>query len=119
VDVAASLETITIDAGVDGTTTANGAPCSDPDADTTDSWLVVTCAPTLCGDCNIDGVVNILDALMGAQNAALIIALAGQEFTNCNVIGDLEPLPSAVVDILDALTIAQFAAQLPVTLTCC
>ena len=64
-------------------------------------------------------MVTILDALVAAQNAASLVALSGAAFSNCNVIGLLEPDPGAVVDILDSLTLAQFAAGLPVTLMCC
>jgi len=78
-----------------------------------------TCAPTTCGDCNGDGLVTILDALVAAQHAAGLTMLTGLDFTNCNVIGLVEPDPGAMVDILDALTIAQSAAGLAVTLMCC
>ena len=45
----------------------------------------------------------------------------GASFTSCNVIDAIEPAPGAVVDIIiiDALTLAQAAAGLPVTLVCC
>ena len=71
------------------------------------------------GDCNEDGQVTIVDALFAAQDSAGLIILTGQAFTNCNVIGLTEPDPGALVDILDALTIAQFAAGLPAALACC
>jgi hypothetical protein len=78
-----------------------------------------SCPLTLCGDCNQDGQVTILDALGAAQSSAGIITLGPVQFSNCNVTGLLEPDPSATVDILDALTIAQVAAGLGVSLTCC
>jgi hypothetical protein len=115
----ASLELITIDAGVTGNDTVCMAPVGDIGADTTDSWTVVDCLATVCGDCNGDLTVTILDALTAAQHSAAIIQLSGVEFTNCNVIGVLEPDPLADVSILDALTLAQAAAGLPVSLVCC
>jgi hypothetical protein len=119
VDPAATIETITLDAGFAGTDDVSGAPVNDADSDVTDSWDVVPCAASLCGDCNGDMTLSILDALLAAQHAAAIVTLTGTQFSNCNVIGLLEPAPGAVVDILDALTLAQAAAGLPVTLTCC
>jgi hypothetical protein len=115
----ATVETITIDASFGGLDAVQGTVLIDQGADVTDTWDLATCAVSLCGDCNQDGVVSILDALVGAQHAAGLVVLAGMPFTACNVIGLLEPDPGALVDILDALTIAQSAAGLPATLTCC
>lgn len=80
--------------------------------------LASPAATQVCGDCNGDGVVNILDALTGAQHSAAIVQLTGVDFTNCNVTGLLEPDPGAMVDILDALTLAQSAAGLGSPLMC-
>jgi hypothetical protein len=79
------------------------------------------CPTTLCGDCNRDGTVNIIDALLGAQHAASILMppLSGAGFSNCNVTGPVEPNPSASVNILDALVIAQVAAGLSPPYMCC
>ena len=63
--------------------------------------------------------MTILDALVAAQHAGGLVTLTGVDFTNCNVLGLVEPDPGAVVDILDALRLAQFAAGLPVMLMCC
>jgi hypothetical protein len=115
----ATIEGITIDAGVTGMTTVSAAPVDDADADVTDMWIVVTCNAPNCGDCNGDTMLTILDALLAAQHSAGLTTLMGTAFSNCNVIGALEPDPGATVTILDALTLAQAAAGLPVTLTCC
>jgi hypothetical protein len=119
VALAATTELVTIDAGVTGTTNPGAAPVADPGADVTDAWDVVPCTAPTCGDCSGDLVVTIVDALIAAQHSAALITLTGIDFSNCNVIGVLEPDPIAVVDIIDALTLAQFAAGLPVTLMCC
>ena len=76
-------------------------------------------ASTSCGDCNLDGVINILDALVAAQIAASLVGPSPQQFDWCNVSGAIYPDPAAIVNILDALLIAQTAAGLPVTLVCC
>ena len=115
----ASLELITIDGNVTGNDTVCSAPVADAGADTPDTWTVVDCLTTICGDCNGDMMVTILDALTAAQHSAAITLLFGVDFTNCNVVGALEPDPAADVSILDALTLAQTAAGLPVTLSCC
>jgi hypothetical protein len=79
----------------------------------------VRCPLSLCGDCNQDGGVTVLDALLAAQHGVAIITLAGEAFSNCNVTGAVEPDPGPVVDVLDALTIAQEAAGLAPPLSCC
>ena len=66
----------------------------------------------LCGDCDGDGSVTILDALAAAHHGAGIITLVGQQFTDCDVNS------TAQVDVLDALILAQAAAGLGVTLNC-
>jgi hypothetical protein len=96
-----------------------GYSISLPAGNPTGSAEVDGCGLSLCGDCNGDGVVSILDALLAAQSGASILVLTGVQFSNCNVQGILEPDPAAVVDVLDALGIAQLAAALPVTLACC
>lgn len=71
------------------------------------------CATTLCGDCNLDGTLNILDSLTAAQHAVATISLSGAAFDNCDAD------TNGNVDILDALLLAQAAAGLPVTPSCC
>jgi hypothetical protein len=80
-----------------------------------------SCPRTLCGDCDQNGAVNILDALIAAQDAAgsLMPPLSGSGFSNCNVTGPVEPDPSAQVNILDALVIAQLSAGLAPPHMCC
>jgi hypothetical protein len=119
VDPTATLGTVTIDAHIDAQDLVSMTNESDTGADVPDSWDVVTCAATVCGDCNGDGVVSILDALTAAQHSAALIVLVGVDFTNCNVTGAVEPDPAAAVTILDALSLAQSAAGLPVALVCC
>jgi hypothetical protein len=74
------------------------------------------CDTVLCGDCNQDGFVNILDALRGAQHAAGVLTLTGAAFDNCNV---NRVTGSIAVDILDALILARYDVGLAVTLSCC
>ena len=119
VDIAATAETITIDGNIDVLDAITMASFTDLDADTPDMWDVLACLAPFCGDCNLDMMVSILDALVAAQHAAGLIILTGTQFSNCNVLGTLEPFPGATVDILDALNLAQAAAGLSVTLTCC
>ena len=76
-------------------------------------------ATASCGDCNLDGLVNILDALVAAQVAASLIGPSPQQFDWCNVNGSVSPTPGASINILDALIIAQESAGLSVTLACC
>lgn len=71
------------------------------------------CGVVLCGDCNGDGAVTILDALAAAQSAVGTRTLTPMQFASCDVDMDGD------VDILDALLIAQVSAGLPVMLTCC
>jgi hypothetical protein len=120
VSFSATTEVVTIDGGVTGLDAYAGGPLDDPDAAVTDSWEVLwACHATLCGDCNGDGQISIVDALTAAQHSAGLITLTGDDFTNCNVLGLLEPDPGAEVDILDALNLARSAAGLGVTLACC
>ena len=119
VSPAATLELVTLDAEFHGIDQVTMAMADDLDSDLTDTWDVLGCIAPMCGDCNGDMTLSILDALVAAQNAAALIVLTGVDFTNCNVIGTLEPAPGAAVDILDALTLAQAAAGLPISLVCC
>ena len=69
----------------------------------------------VCGDCDGDGSVTVLDALEASRQASGI--------TTATVSCDVAP-PVAqegdipVVDILDALLIAQAAVGMPVVLVC-
>ena len=81
--------------------------------------LTPGCPLTLCGDCNTDGVVDVLDALLAAQAEVGVALLTPTQFANCNVEGALEPDPGAEVTVLDALRLAQFAVGSPVPLDCC
>jgi len=71
-----------------------------------------------CGDCDGNGMVNILDSLLAAKYDAMLATLSAQAFSACNVQGVAEPDPSADVSILDALWIAQHVIGLR-GLTCC
>jgi len=119
VSLTSTLGTITLDGSADGVNPVTLQPHGDPEADLTDAWDVVTCLSSVCGDCTGDGVVSILDALTAAQHSASLITLTGAEFSNCNVTGLLEPDPAAAVTVLDALTLAQFAAGIGASLVCC
>lgn len=74
--------------------------------------VLPVCAQNLCGDCNLDGTRDVLDALVAAQVSAAIRTISGPERDACDVDSDLS------VDILDALAIAQCAAGLPCSLSC-
>ena len=74
------------------------------------------CDTILCGDCNQDGSINILDALKAAQHSAGVVTLVGAAFDNCNVNRDTG---STTVDILDALALARFDLGLGGPLSCC
>jgi hypothetical protein len=119
VDPAATTELVTLDAGITVQDPISLSTDQDTGADVTDQWDVLVCLASSCGDCNGDGMVTILDALVAAQHSAALITLTGVDFSNCNVVGALEPDPSAEVSILDALTLAQAAAGLPAALVCC
>jgi hypothetical protein len=64
----------------------------------------------LCGDCNGDGQLNIVDALVAAQSAAGLFLPPSLERCDVN--------SSTAVDIVDALLMAQAAAGLAPTLSC-
>lgn len=114
VSPAATMETITLDGSADAIDSLGGGPINDTGANTTDSWDVVRwCVAPVCGDCSGDNVVDILDALLAAQHAALLVTLTGPQLDACDVDSSL------AVDILDGLMIAQYSALLPITLSCC
>ena len=92
---------------------ATSATLSSPSYQARFEVLCLGCGVTLCGDCNGDGIVSILDALMGARHAVTLVVLTGIQFASCDVEQDGD------VDILDALAIAQVSTGLSVTLTCC
>lgn len=115
----ATVGTITLDGRIEATDSVTMAAYVDSDADTTDTWDVTACLAPDCGDCNGDMTLSILDALVAAQHSAALITLTGIDFSNCNVLGALEPDPAAEVSILDALALAQAAAGLTVMLVCC
>lgn len=71
-----------------------------------------------CGDCDGNGMINILDALLAAKYDTMLATLTPQAFSACNVQGALEPDPGADVTILDALWIAQHVIGLR-GLSCC
>ena len=77
------------------------------------------CPVVVCGDCNANGSVTIVDALLAAQHGASLITLTGSDFSGCNVTWALEPQAGAAVGVLDALILAQHAAGIVPTLTCC
>lgn len=66
----------------------------------------------LCGDCDLDGDIDVLDALRAARLAAVLIMPGPLDFRVCDVDADAD------IDIIDALLTAQAAAGLPVMLTC-
>ena len=55
----------------------------------------------VCGDCNSDGVANIVDALLGAQHAAALVTLVGQDFDGCDVDSStsVSPLMNRVITL--------------------
>lgn len=70
-----------------------------------------------CGDCNVDGVTDtILDALTASQIAVGIVIPSGRQALCCDT--NALPAASPVIDIIDALLIAQAATGIPVLLTC-
>ena len=81
---------------------------------TTSDYPPSDCQPVkLCGDCNNDGKVSVLDALLAAQHDEGINKLEGVHFASCDVDNN------GVVDDADSQLIAEFAVDLPVKLTCC
>lgn len=73
----------------------------------------------LCGDCNGDGAVSILDALQAARYAtATTPVIFTEDFARCNVAGTPGTGAGTTVDILDALSIAQRDVGLLASLSC-
>jgi len=74
----------------------------------------------LCGDCNGDSTVDVLDSLVAARAAAGIMVPPEPRWAACNVAGTLggPATPGAALDIMDALLIAQRAAGLLAALSC-
>ena len=69
-------------------------------------------AQGLCGDCDQNGIINVLDSLTAAQISVGLVTPTPSQRIDCDVDG------SNTVDVLDALLISQFAAGLPTTLAC-
>jgi hypothetical protein len=65
-----------------------------------------------CGDCNGDGGITIMDALLAAQHAVALIELDADPYRQCDVDR------STVITALDAMMIARAAAGMPATLNC-
>lgn len=119
--LSATPETITIDASVTAIDTVTMQLAADADADMPHVWVVEACAYSVCGDCDGNARVDILDALLVAQFSAGLLALptpGSRQFNECNVLGIVFPNPAATLDILDALELARFAAGLA-TVSCC
>ena len=67
----------------------------------------------LCGDCELDQDVDVVDALLAAQfGAQLSPQPTGIQLRACDVNGDTQ------AEVIDALLIARFDAQLVATLSC-
>ena len=84
-------------------------------ATTISMMAILSCladAQAICGDCNMDGRVDILDALHISQIAVGLIIPTPAHYLVCDVDADSD------IDILDALRVAQIAAGLSVVLTC-
>jgi len=65
-----------------------------------------------CGDCNQDGSITILDALVAAQIGVGLVTAEGEALEICDVDG------SGDVSILDALLLSRFLAGLVPALMC-
>ena len=72
--------------------------------------ILVIASPgySLCGDCDGNASVNILDALLAAQIGTGLGILSTPAFEDCNVQGIPGGPPQGAVGILDALRIAQY-----------
>jgi hypothetical protein len=81
--------------------------------------LALTCLagtlPALCGDCDLDGDVDVLDALDAARHGIGLTTLVGAAFDNCDVQPDHG---NGEVNVLDALPIAQFSVGIRPALLC-
>ncbi|MEM7351140.1 MAG: dockerin type I repeat-containing protein, partial [Acidobacteriota bacterium] len=76
-------------------------------------WLApVASAQNLCGDCDQNNIINVVDALTAAQIAGGLVTPNPTQQAVCDVDS------GGSIDVLDALTISQFAAGLPVALSC-
>jgi len=76
-----------------------------------------TCATTLCGDADGSGSINILDSLALDQYLAGLVG-PGILADNANVIGDVAPSATAIIDVIDTLYITLFLTGLT-PLSCC
>jgi hypothetical protein len=76
------------------------------------------CPATMCGDCDLNGSICILDALCAAQCGVGLLHLDETAYSNCNVFGEMQPDELATVDILDALCIARCSLGVD-ALHCC
>jgi hypothetical protein len=82
---------------------------------------LLLCSPVgaqLCGDCDGNGFVTILDALQAARHDTGLATIASPELEQCNVSGTPGGPPLGVVSVLDGLTIAQYAVGLHPQLLC-
>jgi hypothetical protein len=77
-----------------------------------------TCPVTICGDCDQDGDIDVLDSLAASQHAVGLVQLTGAALASCDVDVGSSPVPVAVT-IVDALTIARVASGLVAALDCC
>ena len=66
----------------------------------------------LCGDCNEDQRLDVLDVLAAAQHSAGIAPLSGRAHRLCDVD------QSGAVSVIDALQIAQKTLGLPTAIAC-
>jgi hypothetical protein len=72
----------------------------------------------ICGDCNSDHQVNVVDALVAAQHDVGLLTLPPADFLSCNVDGTPGGPPAGAVTITDALAIAQVSVGLGGPLAC-
>lgn len=68
--------------------------------------------PLVCGDCDGDGDVDILDALCASQIAAGLIMPTFLDMLRCDVDSDGD------IDIIDSLLMARVSAGFPIMLMC-
>ena len=76
--------------------------------------------PLICGDCNGDGRVTVLDSLYASQHEQGLRKLASPNYESCNVMGISGGIadPGATVDSLDAQEISNYAVGLVSHLNC-
>ena len=72
----------------------------------------VTRAQFVCGDCNGDGAVNVIDAYAAAQHAAGLVYLWGDALDRCDIDA------SGAVQISDALRIARRIVGIDPVIVC-